>query len=218
MFPIYGITETGSVFKIGGELNGSNMIPVRTTKMVYGYKENRGWVPAVTLRYKYGINDKGERVEVLMKRKTIPIHRLMCMAYHGDAPKDKPWVKFKDGISENIHPSNLEWVSVEDTIKTVHESGKLTYKKGAESHSFGKKLSDEVKRKMSKSKTGENHPLFKGWYCFDGKKYTSVMAASKSTGFGRGVIDKYSKLNIKGWSFIEKESHEIINQGMTKIN
>lgn len=43
--------------------------------------------------------------------KTFPVHRMICKAFIGPQPKDKPTVNHKDHNPGNNHYTNLEWAS-----------------------------------------------------------------------------------------------------------
>jgi len=43
------------------------------------------------------------------RRKTVPVHRLVCLAFHGPAPKGKNLVRHLDGDNKNNTPGNLAW-------------------------------------------------------------------------------------------------------------
>ena len=43
------------------------------------------------------------------KRKTKPVHRLVCSAFHGEPPNEKSVVRHLDGDKTNNDPCNLAW-------------------------------------------------------------------------------------------------------------
>lgn len=45
------------------------------------------------------------------------INRLVCEAFHGPAPADKPHAAHLDGNSENNRPENLQWCSVAENAE-----------------------------------------------------------------------------------------------------
>lgn len=69
--------------------------PVRTKKQL-PYYGNQYW--------QVGLMKNGVR-------KNKKIHRLVCRAFHGPAPKGKCDVNHKDGDSENNKSENLEWLT-----------------------------------------------------------------------------------------------------------
>lgn len=48
---------------------------------------------------------------IQFQRKTYMVHRLMCRAFHGLAPEDKPEVDHINRIRDDNRPSNLRWTS-----------------------------------------------------------------------------------------------------------
>lgn len=84
---------------------------------------------------------KGARHEyygVVYKGRNYKVHRLLCAAFHGDAPLDKPFVLHIDEDSLNNRPENLMWGSQKENLNA---SGFIEY---------------------CKSRTGENSPYIKG--------------------------------------------------------
>lgn len=55
----------------------------------------------------YGLMDNG-------KRSDVRGHRLVCEAFHGPAPEDKPLALHNDGNPRNNHASNLRWGDLSD--------------------------------------------------------------------------------------------------------
>lgn len=55
------------------------------------------------------------------RSKSEAIHRMVCRAFNGSNPEDKPWVLHTDGNKENNRPENLRWgtpkENTEDTIR-----------------------------------------------------------------------------------------------------
>ena len=59
--------------------------------------------------------------------------------------------------------------------------------------------SDETKQKMREKKLGANHPKFKGYYVYEGRKYDSLGALAESLGtyvmkaqrmFKKGIVKR----------------------------
>lgn len=70
-----------------------------------------------------------ERVYLTMNdggRKDFLIHRLICAAFHGDAPNEKSCVNHKDGDKSNNSASNLEWVNHTENMNHASQLGLLT--------------------------------------------------------------------------------------------
>lgn len=70
--------------------------------------------------------------------KTVKIHRLVCLAFHGEPPKAKPNALHKDENSRNNRPDNLYWGSQKENLNAA---GFLEYCRG---------------------RTGKNNPFIKG--------------------------------------------------------
>lgn len=69
-----------------------------------------------------------ERVYLTMndgKRKDFLIHRLICAAFHGNAPFVKACVNHKDGNKSNNSASNLEWVNYSENMSHASRLGLL---------------------------------------------------------------------------------------------
>ena len=50
------------------------------------------------------------------KQRTESVHRLVCLAFHGEAPEGKTQVNHKDGCKTNNCANNLEWVDNSENI------------------------------------------------------------------------------------------------------
>lgn len=42
------------------------------------------------------------------------VHRLVCRAFHGESPEDKPFVDHKNRIESDNRPENLRWVTAKE--------------------------------------------------------------------------------------------------------
>src|SRR5690349_6500610 len=60
------------------------------------------------------------------KPKNKLVHRLVCFAFNGEAPRDKQDVNHLDGIKSNNIPTNLEWtndrLNIEHGVKVLGNS------------------------------------------------------------------------------------------------
>lgn len=54
---------------------------------------------------------------------TFSVHVLICRAFHGEPPADKPWALHWDGNSLNNHPDNLYWGSPQDNADDAKRHG-----------------------------------------------------------------------------------------------
>lgn len=52
-------------------------------------------------------------------------HRLVCEAFHGSPPDDRPWVAHFDGDKLNNHVSNLRWASRKENERDKRRHGTL---------------------------------------------------------------------------------------------
>lgn len=166
-YEAYAATAAGAVIslKTNKELKQQDNI---VKGKVSGYKYvTLLWVPMVEVGYGY------------MMPKRIPLHRLICMAFHGMPPEGKPWVNHIDGNKANNHYTNLEWSSISDNIKHSIATGLRPIKRGSEHWLTGRTVSKQTKAKMSEAKKGEKHPKFKGWYVVNGRKFAVSGEAAK---------------------------------------
>lgn len=99
------------------------------------------------------------------QKKWYKAHRLVAMAFI-DNPDNKPEVHHIDHNKENNHYTNLQWVTHKENITESIKAGKWNLHK-TKGH-LGKTHSNKTKQVMSDKKRGENHPKFKGYYCYQG--------------------------------------------------
>ena len=86
---LYTIDDNGFIYNIKG---------IR----LYGAKNSDGYI-GISLQTRDG------------KRKGYLYHRLVCMNFH-DNPDNLPHVDHIDGIRDNNHPSNLQWISARGNV------------------------------------------------------------------------------------------------------
>lgn len=141
------------------------------------------------------------------KRKGQYVHRLLALNFI-PLPKElenyngEIWVNHKDGNKQNNTLSNLEWTTISENIQHSYDVLKREKKKGKEHWRYGKKLSDDTKRKQSEQKIGDKHPKFTGYYIMpDGTKFSSSYEAERNTGIYAKKIYRYCKSNKNGYSF-----------------
>lgn len=65
-------------------------------------------------------------------RKRLSIHRAVALAYLSNA-KNLPCVNHKDGVKENNHFSNLEWITHKDNTKHAFATGLMKSRVGVSS-------------------------------------------------------------------------------------
>lgn len=108
------------------------------------------------------------------------VHRLVAKLFVVNyKPSVYKEVGHKDNDKQNNHYTNLYWTdhkgNIRDAIKSgLNVFGRNDLQSGRVHWRKGKKHSAEVKKLMSAAKLGEKHPKFKGWYLYDGKKYSSL--------------------------------------------
>lgn len=110
---------------------GRIMVVPYMAEMPYGGNRQYGGEP------NYGQWD-GKRFIYCVKSKTYKVGRLVCEAFNGPAPADKPVCMHLDEDSMNNHPENLEWGTQKQNLNAP---GFITYCQG---------------------RTGENNPQAKG--------------------------------------------------------
>lgn len=64
-------------------------------------------------------NKRDARFTITHKGKVYKVHRLICEAFKGGAPKDKPVCMHVDENSANNRPDNLEWGSQKQNLNAV---------------------------------------------------------------------------------------------------
>lgn len=84
----------------------------RTKYVGFGKKVRTGWYPLtghLTSKGYRSISLSHENVKV-----TKTVHRLVCMAFHGEPKADSMQVRHLDGNRENNRPENLQWGTQEE--------------------------------------------------------------------------------------------------------
>lgn len=142
------------------------------------------------------------------KRKWQYVHRLLAIQFIDLPYKLKKykiedlWVNHIDGNKSNNDLYNLEWTTISENIQHSYDVLKRERKKGKDHWCWGKKVSDETKKKQSDQKKGEKHPKFSGYYIMpDGTKYPSSYEAERNTGICAKKIYRYCHQNKNGYSF-----------------
>jgi len=87
-----------------------NIISLRSTKALIGSKSGFGYLHITLCRHK---NDQ----------KQFQVHRLICQAFHGEAPSNLHQVNHKNGIKNDNRPDNLEWVTVSENRLHAYQFG-----------------------------------------------------------------------------------------------
>ena len=72
-----------------------------------------------------------------------PVHRLICEAFHGPSPADKPFALHNDGSKDNNVPDNLRWGSpAENTADRVLHGTEIL----GEDHALAKLTEGDIRR------------------------------------------------------------------------
>jgi hypothetical protein len=110
---VYTVSSEGRVQRVAA-IQGS-----RVGRIMAGLLDGRGY-PNVVLRVN-GVP------------KTEKVHRLVCLAFHGQPPEGHSDVNHKDGVKHNNRAQNLEWSTRSENIKHAHRIGlvNMTNRRGA---------------------------------------------------------------------------------------
>lgn len=95
------------------------------------------------------------------------VHRLVCAAFIGAAPSDRPDVNHKDGNKQNNHSANLEWSN--DSLNVAHAFRVLGVKRAITRPWLGK---FDAQHHASK-------PVLRISPAGEVKRYPSLMAAGR---------------------------------------
>ena len=125
------------------------------------------------------------RLSIDGKRVNKPVHRLVCLAFHGEPVPDKPLVRHLDGNKTNNTPDNLCWgtprENEDDAIRLQeHARGE---RNGASIHRD--KVSAGVRKWMQENP--ERIP--RGDRCYN-SKVTNEQAKAMQKAYGDGVRPK----------------------------
>lgn len=95
----YEVSSCGRVRRASGE-------PVRWYRL--------GPYKAVWLRKQAGARPK-----------SFSIHRLICVAWHGLPPPDRPWALHRNDVPDDLRPDNLYWGTPQDNVDDMIRHGKV---------------------------------------------------------------------------------------------
>jgi len=106
------------------------------------------------------LNKGYEAIEVRKdgERLYTRVHRLVCLAYHGEPPTSNHCVNHKDGNKLNNKPDNLEWVTPSENSQHFYDelNGKALRPRGHNNHWRANYTDEEVRtiRKFHKEGIG----------------------------------------------------------------
>lgn len=83
------------------------------------------------------------RVNNDKERRTVSSHRIVATYYHPN-PEGKPEVNHIDGIKDNNHPDNLEWVTSKENMHHARSTGLIKNIQRGENHFSTTLTKDEV--------------------------------------------------------------------------
>jgi hypothetical protein len=158
--------------------------PIKQTfHKVRGKEFPNGYFYVTLLTQDYDLN--GEIIDT-PTYKPVSVHRLMCLTFLERPTEKHVWVNHKDGDKLNNTLDNLEWTTISQNIQHAFDTGLKKIPKGPEHWLYGKKVSNDTRRKMSDAKKGIKHPKFTGYYYANFKRFESAHEAAK-----------YLKMNVK---------------------
>lgn len=80
------------------------------------------------------------------KWKTVGVHVLMCLAFHGSKPSSLHMVCHRDGIRDRNVPSNLYWGTAQNNADDCRAHGHHTGARKGELHHFAKLTASDVEQ------------------------------------------------------------------------
>jgi hypothetical protein len=128
---VWRVVPTEPQFLVSSE--GRIMISPFWGEMPHGAKRPYGGAP------QFGVWSKTDaRFIIVYRGKTYKVHRLVCEAFNGQAPNDKPYCLHRDENSANNRADNVYWG---DQKENLNATGFVEY---------------------CKARTGEDSPFIKG--------------------------------------------------------
>ena len=128
------------------DLEVSEDLQFRTTKRTVAYVRPTGTVshrsfPSKKLKVQWLHKDGYATVFVSRIRRAIGCHVLVCLAWHGLPPIDKPFALHRDGDAANFTQGNLYWGDHKDNALDADKHGTLAR---GEKHGRAKLTEDQV--------------------------------------------------------------------------
>ena len=128
------------------------------------------------------------------KNKLFKVHRLVAIAFIPNL-ENKPFIDHINTIRDDNRVENLRWATYEE-----NNNNQLTKKKISENHAnikgennpmYGKKHSEETKKKMSKSHKGSNNSNSRKVRCIElDRVFNSIIEAEEELGIFHQNIGK----------------------------
>lgn len=128
------------------------------------------------------------------KNKQFKVHRLVAIAFIPNS-ENKPFIDHINTIRDDNRVENLRWATYEE-----NNNNQLTRKKKSENHAnikgennpmYGKKHSEETKKKMSKSHKGSNNSNSRKVRCIElDRVFNSIIEAEEELGIFHQNIGK----------------------------
>lgn len=128
-------------------------------------------------------------------------HRLVAIHFIPN-PDNLSDVNHKDGNKSNNSINNLEWMSHKDNIIHSYKVLNRNTPKGRDHWNYGKAVKQSSIKLMSDAKTGNKHPRFKGYYIFNGNKYSSLASIPRGWKITVKKAKYYCMNNLNGYSFL----------------
>lgn len=132
---------------------------------IISYK--RGYRKVLSATFNSGRNPYlGVTLYINGKKNVEKVHRLICLAFYGESPPDKPCACHKDDNRVNNKANNLYWGSYSDNMKDAVINGRQKSTKG-ETHPSSKLTEKEIieirsryfKEKISQRKLAQEYKI-----------------------------------------------------------
>lgn len=152
-------------------------------------------------RYKDGVISGGVKPDgykiYFIGGKWYYAHRLVAQHFC-DNPCNHNEVNHIDGVKLNNNYTNLEWCTHLHNIRHLYDT--LGYRR-PKSTKKRKPALQSTRSLMSVAKRGEKHPRFKGYYLFEGVKYTSMASLPRGWKISTKTAKYYCMNDLFGYSF-----------------
>jgi predicted XRE-type DNA-binding protein len=130
------------------------------------------------------------------KQVFLPVHRLVCAAFNGPAPADRPFVNHKDLNKANNTPTNLEWCTNQENMDHASAAGLwnplLGAKKGLDKSTVESILQDLMRRELTRAEISEKYGVTRSALSdlANGRTYTFTQYKDrKSMGLAKALVN-----------------------------